>query len=103
MHTRGRFLGDALDVAGHARPALRIPGDLLAEQVENDAPLFRLIGRIELGNRSLAFELDARDGDTLSFFDREDQVELAGLRGITRYRVQAVRDAPGLKPRGSPR
>ena len=50
MHAGGRLLGNAADVFGHARPALRIARDLLAQQVEDHAPLFRLVGGIELGN-----------------------------------------------------
>src|SRR5436309_8922563 len=55
MHARGRLLGDAPDLCRHASPTLRIASELFAQQVEDDAPLLRLIARLEVGNAAFHF------------------------------------------------
>ena len=59
MHARRRLLGNALEVGGDARPALRIALQLIAKQVENDAPLLGIVGRIEVRHFARAFEFFA--------------------------------------------
>ena len=58
MHAGRRLLGNTLDLRGYARPALRIAGELFSQQIENDAPLLRLVARLEFGNATLAFACD---------------------------------------------
>ena len=55
---RGLFR-HAFDARSDARKPLRIAGHLLAEQIEDDTPLLRLVARIELGNALLSLAFDA--------------------------------------------
>ena len=59
MHARGGLFGNSLEVRGHARPAFRLARQFGAQQIEDDAPFLRIIGRIEFRNVSLAFEFGA--------------------------------------------
>ena len=57
MDARGRLLGDAFNVLGDAYETLGVACDLAVEQVEDHPPLFRIVGRIELGDVPFALEL----------------------------------------------
>src|SRR5450759_3648304 len=59
VHTRRRLLGYSAQILGHARPALRILLELAAQQIEDDAVLFRILVGIELGHASDLLELDS--------------------------------------------
>src|SRR5207245_7169652 len=59
VHAGCRLLRNTLDFGRDARPALRIPRELFAEQIENDSPLFRLIRRFELWHSTLSLARNA--------------------------------------------
>jgi len=53
----GGFLGDAFQIVGDGGPFAGVGGEFLADGVEDDSPLFRVVLSIEVGDVSGFFKL----------------------------------------------